>query len=164
MPLRGKHRSLGLSPNWLQKWPIPVGKDRNLEIKSTAITARQMVINAINTFISYLQGKNGNRRGLLKQQETNIRQKKKVIAVAHKLWNQVTAQHQKSVMNHGSLLTKPYAVLLSCSWVMSATYAKITEKVTANTPDMEITAKYHLWDQTERMRRSPEIWKKKKTW
>ncbi len=58
-----------------------------------------MVINAINTLISYLQGKNGNRRWLLKQQETNIRQsatkKKKVIAVAHMLWNQVTAQHQK---------------------------------------------------------------------
>ncbi len=51
-----------------------MGKDRNLEIKSTALTARQMVINAINTFISYLQGKNGNRRWLLKQQETNTRQ------------------------------------------------------------------------------------------
>lgn len=42
------------------------------------------------------------------------------------------------------VLTRPYAVLLSCSCVMSATYAKITENVTANTPDIEITAKYHL--------------------
>lgn len=35
-------------------------------------------------------------------------------------------------------------MLLSCSWVMSATYAKTTENVTAKTPDTEITAKYHL--------------------
>lgn len=35
-------------------------------------------------------------------------------------------------------------MLLSCSCVMSATYAKMTEKVTAKTPDMEMTAKYHL--------------------
>lgn len=57
-------------------------------------------------------------------------------------------------MSHVPVLTRPYAVLLSCSWVISATYAKITEKVTANTPDMEITAKYHLQDQTERMIKS----------
>lgn len=50
-------------------------------------------------------------------------------------------------MSH-ALLTRPYAVLLSCSWVISATYAKITEKVTAKTPDMEITAKYHLYKKT----------------
>lgn len=35
-------------------------------------------------------------------------------------------------------------MLRSCSCVMSATYAKTTENVTANTPDTEITAKYHL--------------------
>lgn len=40
--------------------------------------------------------------------------------------------------------TRPYAMLRSCSCVMSATYAKTTENVTANTPDTEITAKYHL--------------------
>lgn len=41
-------------------------------------------------------------------------------------------------------LTNPYAVLLSFSSVISATYANITEKVTENTPDTEIRAKYHL--------------------
>lgn len=35
-------------------------------------------------------------------------------------------------------------MLRSCSCVMSATYANTTENVTANTPDTEITAKYHL--------------------
>lgn len=40
--------------------------------------------------------------------------------------------------------TRPYAILLSCSWVISATYANTTEKVTAKTPETEITAKYHL--------------------
>lgn len=39
--------------------------------------------------------------------------------------------------------TSPYAVILSWSCVMSATYANITEKVTAKIPDIEITAKYH---------------------
>lgn len=41
-------------------------------------------------------------------------------------------------------LTNPYAVLLSFSSVISATYANITEKVTEKTPDTEIRAKYHL--------------------
>lgn len=34
-------------------------------------------------------------------------------------------------------------MLLSCSWVMSATYANTTENVTAKTPETDITAKYH---------------------
>lgn len=38
-------------------------------------------------------------------------------------------------------LTKPYATDLSFSSVTSATYAKTTLKVTANTPDMLIMAK-----------------------
>lgn len=42
------------------------------------------------------------------------------------------------------MLTSPYAVLLSCSSVTSATYAKMTEKVTEKAPDTEIMAKYHL--------------------
>lgn len=41
-------------------------------------------------------------------------------------------------------LTCPYAVLLSFSSVISATYANITENVTENTPDTDIRAKYHL--------------------
>lgn len=41
-------------------------------------------------------------------------------------------------------LTNPYAVLLSFSSVISATYANITEKVTEKTPDTAIRAKYDL--------------------
>jgi len=40
-------------------------------------------------------------------------------------------------------LTSPYAALRSLSSVTSATYANTTENVTANTPLMEIMAKYH---------------------
>lgn len=46
-------------------------------------------------------------------------------------------------------LTNPYAVLLSFSSVISATYANITENVTEKTPDTEIRAKYHLERNTE---------------
>lgn len=46
-------------------------------------------------------------------------------------------------------LTNPYAVLLSFSSVISATYANITEKVTEKSPDTEIRAKYHLERDTE---------------
>lgn len=38
---------------------------------------------------------------------------------------------------------------------MSATYANTTEKVTANTPDTEMTAKYHL--EGERGQRGEEL-------
>lgn len=47
------------------------------------------------------------------------------------------------------VLTSPYAVLLSCSSVTSATYAKMTEKVTEKAPDTEIIAKYHLKNQNK---------------
>lgn len=65
-----------------------------------------------------------------------------VLAVWPAWWNLMKPMNLWTVAGH--FLTKPYAVLLSCSCVMSATYANITEKVTAKTPDMEMTAKYHL--------------------
>jgi hypothetical protein len=40
--------------------------------------------------------------------------------------------------------TRPYALDRSSIVVTSATYANTTEKVTANTPDIEIIAKNHL--------------------
>lgn len=157
MPVTSKHRSLGSSPNWQQKLPIPVEKDRNLDINQ--LRWPQGKCSSFQLTYSFLSCR-AKRKPQTAVKTTGNQypphRYKKAIAVAHMLWSQVTAQHQTEVMNHGPLLTKPYAVLLSCSWVISATYAKITEKVTANTPDMEITAKYHLWDETDTMRWSTE--------
>lgn len=47
-------------------------------------------------------------------------------------------------MMERDVLTSPYAVLLSCSSVISATYANITENVTEKSPDTDIRAKNHL--------------------
>lgn len=41
-------------------------------------------------------------------------------------------------------VTHPYAKLRSCSSVISATYANITEKVTENIPDTTTKPKYNL--------------------